>query len=242
MRLTRELEWTHVDWARSWEPELDLERILPAVGETCTVPGAPSYEIPDDGRVDVLWCPPHSELNGWSDRPSEILRSHVLHTRMRRLPRRPPESCGEGEWPVSVEVEVLGREPLTTVMCRPVPPASSPLGRYYDIHHSGGVFGTFTAWEAMWRVYVSRADPWIYLRGENQEACDDLIVTVRDGAVTVHFASSGFSCHEQAHVLRYRTSGEESELFLHLIETSARGEEDDPSDLPLHRVRGAGYW
>lgn len=75
--------WSKTNWDLSWQPVIDLNELLPKVGE--------SYEITlQDSEADytqngihyLLWLPPHSELNGLDDRPIEVLKAHVVEVEL----------------------------------------------------------------------------------------------------------------------------------------------------------------
>lgn len=79
IELLASANWTRTNWDLSWQPIISLSELLPKVGE--------SYEITlqdseandtKNGIHYLLWLPPHSELNSLDDRPTEVLKAHVI--------------------------------------------------------------------------------------------------------------------------------------------------------------------
>ena len=59
-------------------PTVSLSQLLPAVGTT-TFACFEKYDQPNAGEtVQLLWLPPVSDINGWSEQPSEIAMSYLL--------------------------------------------------------------------------------------------------------------------------------------------------------------------
>lgn len=70
--------WTRsasVDYSAA---QLLLSDIAPRPGETVSV-FLPDEQRPSDGEiVQLIWMPPFSEMNGWSEQPSEIKHSYMI--------------------------------------------------------------------------------------------------------------------------------------------------------------------
>jgi hypothetical protein len=79
IELIQTAQWTQLCWEMSWENIIEIETILPKIGETYSIKIEENEDFAKEGKAFLLWMPPHSELNGWYDkRPSEILKSYVL--------------------------------------------------------------------------------------------------------------------------------------------------------------------
>ncbi|MBK5529182.1 hypothetical protein JFT91_13585 [Pseudomonas sp. TH08] len=61
---------------------LRLDDILPGVGKS-TFAFFDINDLPADGEtIDLVWTPPVSDLNGWSEQPSEIAQSYLLQAKV----------------------------------------------------------------------------------------------------------------------------------------------------------------
>ncbi len=59
-------------------PVLHLHDLLPRVGQTTSARFDQSELIRTGETIQVIWCPPVSDLNGWDGQPSEIAQSYLL--------------------------------------------------------------------------------------------------------------------------------------------------------------------
>jgi hypothetical protein len=79
IELIQTMQWTSLCWENSWENIVELDNVLPKIGNVYPVKIQNNEDFAKEGKAFILWQPPHSELNGWDDkRPSEILKSYVL--------------------------------------------------------------------------------------------------------------------------------------------------------------------
>ena len=104
MELIIGVPWSELRWEASWRPLVPVAALLPCPGEEIEVRLDPFFETPPDGSASLLWQPPHSELNGWRERPSEVLESCVIEgelTRLEALPDAPHGGTWTGLAPVS---------------------------------------------------------------------------------------------------------------------------------------------
>lgn len=68
-------------------PTLYLRDLLPAVGQNTLAAFDWQAHLTPGETLQLIWCPPVSDLNGWSEQPSEIALSHLLRARViRALP------------------------------------------------------------------------------------------------------------------------------------------------------------
>jgi len=71
--------WSKLKWEESCETTVDINTLLPQVGERYFLPLHFNQQNPKNGKATIVWKPPHSELNGWDDkRPSDMLKSYVV--------------------------------------------------------------------------------------------------------------------------------------------------------------------
>jgi len=93
------MQWSKLCWDLSWNERIDLEAIVPKIGNSYPIELTWNEDYAHIGFVEFLWRPPHSELNGWTDRPSEIFKSFIvggelkISTRLREKFRFKVSSC-----------------------------------------------------------------------------------------------------------------------------------------------------
>lgn len=67
----------------NYSAEISLTEVLPKAGQQ-THAFFFSEDLPVTDVTDLLWKPPFTAINGWSDQPSEIARSFLVTARARR--------------------------------------------------------------------------------------------------------------------------------------------------------------
>ena len=83
IELLASANWTRTNWDLSWQSIIELSELLPTVGESYEIVLLESEaENTSNGIYDLLWYPPHSELNNLDDRPTEVLKAHVIKTEL----------------------------------------------------------------------------------------------------------------------------------------------------------------
>lgn len=79
IKLLASISWTQNQWDLSFEEVIDLNKILPCIDAKYEsyLKDNESQDV-KSGKHYILWLPPHSELNGLSLRPKEILKAHIM--------------------------------------------------------------------------------------------------------------------------------------------------------------------
>ncbi|CAK9888520.1 MULTISPECIES: hypothetical protein [Pseudomonas] len=85
-------------------PTIDLQAIVPKAGEKTWAQFDRHDRVQAGETVQLIWCPPLSVVNGWSEQPSEIAQSHLLKAHM-------VSSMGD-----SYELDILGSERLLPML------------------------------------------------------------------------------------------------------------------------------
>ncbi len=79
------MQWSKLCWEKSFQKRIILNDIVPKVGRTYPVSLTWNEDHVSSGKANFLWTPPHSELNGWEERPSEIEKSFVLSGELKAI-------------------------------------------------------------------------------------------------------------------------------------------------------------
>jgi len=123
-----------------------LHDLLPAVGTTTVAYFDRHDRVPVGETVRLIWTPPVSDLNGWSEQPSEIAMSYLLIANVLSdagVPtrtERDPRFLHEGKQ--TYELEILSCERLLSAL--KASPADSGEWRLQSI---GGERGVHLAWD-----------------------------------------------------------------------------------------------
>lgn len=100
-------------WPSSWRnvpgidysaPTLDLQALVPKAGDKTWAQFDRHDAVQAGETVQLLWCPPLSAVNGWSEQPSEIAQSYLLKAKV---------LCSRGD---SHELDILGSEQLLPML------------------------------------------------------------------------------------------------------------------------------
>jgi len=103
-------------------PTLYLHDLLPTVGQRTLAFFDRQDHLTIGETLQLIWCPPISDLNGWSEQPSEIALSHLLRARVIRALPVAANAHGLLHGTYRYELEVLACEALLPTL-RALPPA-----------------------------------------------------------------------------------------------------------------------
>lgn len=123
-------------------PTLYLRDLLPAVGQNTLAAFDWQAHLTPGETLQLIWCPPVSDLNGWSEQPSEIALSHLLRARVIRALPGAANAHGMLHGKYRYEFEVLACEALLPVL-RALPPAPDA----WHLPQVGTARGTRLSWD-----------------------------------------------------------------------------------------------
>ncbi len=188
--------------------QLTLSDILPKTGQTINV-----YFSEDDSPVykespHVLWTPPLTEINCWSDHPSDILQSYIVTGQVKFIRQIPQDN--EDATPLERMIEkkleyellITDVQPLLK-LCDMVKTMSAELWqeRYGsktlpDLlqarNDNGTLFGYAddSDWDAVRWVGMASIGDYIYLNFSCYEAHYDLLLQQEGKQLFVHYFSA----------------------------------------------------
>ena len=217
------VEWSRFNWDRSWEKSIDLDMLLPQTGIKYEIPVCFNQAPIENGTAYVIWKPPHSDLNGWSDkRPSEILKSYVIKGEVKTLARNPER----------VDFIVTAREKLTD--------AFENLAETQDVlfHNSPHALG----WHKVGQLKHARVGGYIYISGGDGETWLEAILSRDNEKLCLHYSAyrPGSSQFETV-LLRTYLSGVDLEIIEKVIKKSVSVDDNSFSELTENQVFGAEY-
>nr|WP_315448707.1 hypothetical protein [uncultured Pseudomonas sp.] len=203
---------------------LRLDEILPSVGER-TFAFFDNNDLPADGEtIHLVWCPPVSDLNDWSEQPSEIAQSYLLKANVVGAAQAPASTTeasrrahsGKREY----ELDVLSCERFLSVL-QALPAHSNP----WDL------LGNAWAWERISWSGSAVVEGLTYLTATANEAFMELIVEEADeqiiGLFSLHIDPGGVF----QDFGRKTLTGEERRLIKQALDTAQTLHDSQPAYL-----------
>jgi hypothetical protein len=210
-------------------PILHLKDIVPSVGKR-TFAFFDSHDRLDVGEILLLiWCPPVSDLNGWSEQPSEIAQSHLLKAKVVGAAQAPEQSA---ERLHNVHHGKL-KYPLDILSCERFLPALQAVqedSTSWYLQETGTANGNFLAWDELHWCGSAVVEGLTYLTAStSSETYMELILKVADdeiiGLFSLHMNPGGDSYDFG----RKRLTGEERRAVKHALNIAQ----------PLHDTQAA---
>ena len=227
MKLLQSMQWTKLNWDLSFQEKIRLAQILPKPFYTYNIELTWHEEYVDYGKVNLLWHPPHSELNGWVDRPSEILKSYVL-TGM--LKRSEIKNC-------SFSFQVYEVIPLVTLL------ESNLSSNSFGFPLCGLSDGSnYLLWEHTKDLRKAIIGSYIYLYGYHAETQLEAIFKTNSDGMYLLFHAHLPPAHYETIILRYKLTSDEQRLFTYLFQIAQDIDENHTILLLDDEVQGASYY
>jgi hypothetical protein len=179
-------EWSKLTWESVFNEKLALADILPKEGRAYPLVFDKNEENVSSGDANILWLPPHSELNGLDDgRPSEILKAHIIQGSLSLL------NSSKCEWLFKVSHAV----PLIGLI-----ESQKEIGET-DKELKAGI----SYLEESQKIFKSVLGKYIFLHCCIGEASCDLLYSIEGSVYSAHFLSLvmplGFDAKVGAYVL-----------------------------------------
>ncbi|WP_017901852.1 hypothetical protein [Pseudomonas asplenii] len=169
-------------------PTIHINDLLPAVGTT-TVAYFEGYDRVLVGEtVRLIWTPPVSDLNGWSEQPSEIAMSHLLIAKVLSDTGAPART--ERDLPFmhagkqTYQLEILSRERLLTVL------KASPVDSGdWTLQGVSGERGVHLAWDEVSWCGKATVEGFTFLTANTSaEAWLELLLELEGEEITGFFS------------------------------------------------------
>ncbi|KAF0866355.1 hypothetical protein [Pseudomonas sp. LD120] len=173
-------------------PTLPLRALLPVVGEESSAFFERQDRIQVGETLQLIWCPPVADLNGWNEQPSEIALSHLLRVRISGPAPEPPT-------PRNALYQGKLRYRFRVLSCQPLPAAlrAQPLEQHawhLPLIESGQ--DCCLTWEAIGECHRAEVQGLIYLSAyRRHETYMELFIEEADeqlfGLFSVHLGPGG---------------------------------------------------
>lgn len=198
-------------------PVIRLNDILPTVGQN-TFAWFDNNDCPRVGETILLiWCPPVSDLNGWSEQPSEIALSHLLKANVVAVAQASDPLAAEihpahyGMRKYELDIQSCERF-LTVLEALQEDPTS------WHLHAIGSAQGSFLNWEEVNWCGSAAIDGFTYLTANtSNEAHLELIFKENDNEIIGLFSAHidpGGTFYEFG---RKRLTGQELRVIKHAL-------------------------
>ena len=225
--LFQSMQWSKLCWDLSFEEKIKLSDIVPIVGEKYPITLTWNEDYAVSGQANFLWVPPHSELNGWNERPSEIEKSFVIKGYLNRIDpiKHKYELTVAGSQSlleVAREQEVSDRFKLPT--CG-LPDSSS-----------------YILWDRARITGIAKFGDYIYLSGSDYETSLEAIIEfVNSDCYLIYHACLPPGYYETV-VTRKRLVGEELAVLKKVLKAGHVLHDQTDINLGLSEIQGAKYW
>lgn len=233
IQLLQTMQWSKLCWDESWEEVIALESLLPEVGKTYSIKLDENENYAKEGKVYILWLPPHSELNGWYDkRPSEILKSYVLEGDLYNA----TSNYENREY--FFDFQVVSRKRL--------------IDYFVNIHETESVYVPYflkykdnlaSTWENVQDLEKCKVGDYLYLHGVESGSSFELILSYEKEKICLHYlAILYYPADYETVITRYCLNPKEQKLFETLIEKASEITDDSMDSLGDNQIFGAEYW
>jgi hypothetical protein len=231
IELIQTMQWTKLCWEVSFESILELDNVLPKIGEVYPIKIREYSEdyLVKEGKAFVLWQPPHSELNGWYDkRPSEILKSYVLDGLIKNI----------GSNRLEFDFEINDRIRLIDFFGTVDLDETSPLSR---IGLENGT--SFIQWSDARDLLKAKVGDYWYFSGNECETSLELIFSYIGDRICIHYSTTSHnSASYETKVTNYFLNEFEHIVISKLLEKATEVLEESKWTLQENQVYGAEYY
>ena len=233
IKLLQTMQWSKLCWEASWEDTIELEDLLPEVGNTYPIKLDDNEYYTEKGKAYILWLPPHSELNGWWDkRPSEILKSCVLEGTL----SNPSSNYEKRKY--FFDFQILECKRLIDFFFEASETKVSPL---YDVGQIDG--SSKPQWQEAKSLQKCSLGDYLYLTGVESETYLELILSYDDNKICVHFSAFlPMSSNYETMITKYYLNYEEQKLIENVIGKATYMKDDSMEALESNQIYGAEYW
>lgn len=233
IELLQTMQWSKLHWDDSWEEIIELDSLLPKVGEQYRVQLTENEKSTKDGRAFILWQPPHSELNGWWDkRPSEIFKSYVIEG---TLSNRSSvfQTCE-----ILFDFKVTSYKKLIDYFSKinDINASYIPYFLRYD-----------SVLEADWTYSQSpmryELDGYIYLSVGVSEATLETILSYDNDRLHMHYLANLYHVSNyETIIINYCLNDREQKLFESIVSRATEIIDTSAESLTDNQIHGAQYW
>lgn len=221
------MQWSKLCWNLSWNERISLKAIVPQIGESYPIELAWNEDHIQTGFVEFLWQPPHSELNGWEDRPTEILKSFII----------------SGNFEASTKA---GENFRFTVSSR------LPLLKAFEGQKQESEFklpecglengGSYVLWERARNICSSRIEQYIYISGAECETTLEAILEISESNKFLVYHAYLPPARYETVITRKLLSGKELEVIDQILENASKLVDQTEVDLSNNEIQGAKYY
>lgn len=232
IELLQTMQWSKLCWDASWEEVIELNDLLPKVGQKYPIKLEDNEYYAQEGKAYFLWLPPHSEFNGWYDtRPSEILKSYVLEGTL----SNPSSNYESREW--FFDFEVKSRTRLVECFNR-----LNEMHASYKPHFSKYQGNLEYSWKDVHDLQKFELEGYLYLSGVEYEVYSELILSYENNRLCMHYSAVlPISSNYETVITKYYLNEKEQKLFEGLIKKATEIIDTSAELLTDNQIHGAEY-
>lgn len=225
--------WSKLCWDASWKEVIELDTLLPKVGQRYPIKLDENEGFVQEGRVFILWQPPHSDLNGWYDkRPSEILKSYIIEGILTDL-----HSDYETR-EITCNFEVSNYSSLVSYFSKIPETQISPLSSIGQGDGSSRI-----QWRDAQYIQKYNLGNFLYLSGTECETGLELILSYDEDKICIHYSATlHYPAYYETVITKYYLNRKEQKLIKNLIVKATEIIDNSDKSLNNNQVHGAEYW
>jgi len=226
-KILQSMQWSKLCWDLSWNERIDLEAIVPKVGNSYPIELTWNEGYSPIGFVELLWQPPHSELNGWTDRPSEIFKSFIIGGKL-EISTRPGEKF---------RLKVSSCTSLLDAI------ESYKSGTEFELPACGLENGdSYILWERAKNLSRAEIGKYIYISGTECETALEAILEIVASDLFLVYHAYLPPAHYETILTRKLLSGNELRIISQAIHNSSLLEAHSEFELGTGEIQGATYY
>ncbi|MBF0674482.1 hypothetical protein [Pseudomonas sp.] len=225
--ILQSMQWSKLCWDISWNERIDLEAIVPKVGNSYPIELTWNEVYARIGFVEFLWQPPHSELNGWKDRPSEIFKSFIIGGKL-EVSTRPGEKF---------RLKVSSCTSLLDAI------ESHKSETEFELPACGLENGdSYVLWERAKNLSRAEIGKYIYISGTECETALEAILEIVGANLFLVYHAYLPPAHYETILTRKLLSGNELRIISQAIRNSSILEEHSAFKIGAGEIQGAIYY
>ena len=233
IQLLQTMQWSKLSWNESWEEIIELDSLLPRIGQKYLVKLEQNEEFSQDGQALILWQPPHSDLNGWCDkRPSEILKSYVIQGIL--SDRQSDYETRE----ITFNFEVSKCSKLVDYFSKAPVNRKSPLSSIGQGNGSSRI-----QWQNAVSLQKYPLGKLLYLSGMECETALELILSYEENRICIYYSATlHYPAHYETVITKYYLNREEQKIIEIIIDRAIEVIDTSYEFLTDRQILGAEYW
>ena len=220
MKVYKPILWDEAAGVNYGADSIELAQIVPHAGEWRRVYLDKYDRVKDGQAMSCVWCPPFTDVNGWSEQPSEIALSYIVtgtaHVKSGKVASHHIQSSPYfqhiASTSLAIEIEVHSAQPLFDTLELAAP------DRTFSLPMIGTLSGAAKSlWLDSGKINSANVAGYIYLTTQCHETLLEALVRITDEQLVLAYHHYWPPCESECVVLNNHLVGDDRALFERLI-------------------------